>query len=257
MAVYVKAVMVLNFLVDLFLLMGTNRLCGYPSCLRRSAAAAGVGSIYAYGCCLPELRFLGGWWWRVASLVLLGWIAFGFTKSAVRRTIVFVLLSMALGGIALGVGNGGFWSLVTASAALFALCVLGFRDKLGSVTYIPVELRYGEKHLHLMALRDTGNTLCDPVTGRPVLLVDADTAFCLTGLSRQQLEKPVEALSQCALQGLRLIPYHAVGQSAGLLLALRIPEVRIGEWRGSSLVAFSPNGLSREGAYQALTGGIV
>jgi hypothetical protein len=76
----------------------------------------------------------------------------------------------------------------------------------------------------------------------------------LTGLTLTQLQKPAENIG--SLPGLRLIPYRAVGQSSGLLLALRLPCV-IGTWKGNSLVAFAPEGLSPDGAYQALTGGIV
>ena len=109
--------------------------------------------------------------------------------------------------------------------------------------------------MRMTALQDTGNTLCDPVTGRPVLVVGVEIAQQLTGLTQQQLRCPVEAIAEAPLPGLRLIPYRAVGQPSGLLLALRLQDVRIGNWKGSSLVAFAPDGLSREGAYQALTGG--
>ena len=33
-------------------------------------------------------------------------------------------------------------------------------------------------------------------------------------------------------------------------------NVKIGNWQGSTLVAFAPESLSAEGAYQALTGGV-
>jgi stage II sporulation protein GA (sporulation sigma-E factor processing peptidase) len=107
----------------------------------------------------------------------------------------------------------------------------------------------------LTALQDTGNTLRDPITGRQVLVVGADVAQKLTGLTVQQLKKPVENVG--LLPGLRLIPYRAVGQEAGLLLALKLPQVKIGTWQGNSLVAFAPEGLSPDGAYQALTGGVL
>lgn len=255
MTVYMDVVMLLNFLVDFLLLLGTNRLCGYPPGWKRALLAAGAGGIYGGVCLLPGFRFLGNTLWRVISLGLISWIAFGFSRSAFRRMAVFVMLSMALGGIALGLGSGGFWSLIAGAAGLCAVCAVGFQEKIGSVSYVPVELTYGEKHLHLTALRDTGNSLCDPVSGRPVLVVDAQTAKYLTGLTQQQLRSPVDSIAQAPLPGLRLIPYRSVGQPAGLLLALRMQDVKIGKWKGSSLVAFAPDGLSREGTYQALTGG--
>lgn len=253
MQVYLDLLMLLNFLVDFLLILGANRLCGHPPGAGRAALAAGLGGVYAGACVLPGFAFLGNVLWRIVSLGLMAWIAFGTNKSTVRRGVVFLLLSMALGGVAMGLGNGSFWSLLLAALGVFGLCKLGFRGTPGSQQFVPVELSYGDKRVQLTALRDTGNTLRDPVTGRQVLVVDASTAGKLTGLSVQQLKKPVESVT--ALPGLRLIPYRAVGQAGGLLLALKIPQAKIGSWQGSALVAFAPEGLGSDGTYQALTGG--
>lgn len=257
MVVYLDAVALLNFLVDYLLLLGTNRLCGYPPGWGSTALSACIGGIYGAACMLPGFRFLGNIFWRVVCLVIMGWVAFGFRKSAAQRTVIFVLLCMALGGVAQGIGSGGAVAVVSAAAVVCGMCVLGFRDRPGSVRYVPVELSYQGKRLRLTALCDTGNTLRDPVTGRPVLVVGAEVAQQLTGLTLQHLRSPVSAMTQAPVRGLRLIPYQSVGQVAGMLLAMRIPQVRIGNWQGSSLVAFAPDGLCSDGRYQALTGGVV
>lgn len=257
MNVYIDLVVLLNLLVDFMLLLGTNRLCGYRSGVGRLLLAAAVGGIYGGLCLVPEVYFLGNGLWRGVSLVLISWIAFGFSRSALRRGVVFILLSMALGGIAIGLGSGGLWALVAAAAGICAMCAVGFREKIGSVSYVPVELNYNGKRLRVTALCDTGNSLRDPITGKSVLVVDGETAQRLTGLTREFLCDPVNAITRAPLPGLRLIPYRSVGQPAGLLLGLLLQDVRIGKQRGSSLVAFSPEGLSNEGAYQALTGGSV
>lgn len=255
MIIYLDAVALLNFLVDYLLLLGTYRLCGYPPRWGRSALSAALGGIYGAVCMLPGFRFLGNILWRLIALGLMGWIAFGFSKSALRRTVIFVLLSMALGGIAQGMGAGGFLSVIASAAALCGMCLVGFRDRPGSVSYVPVEIYYKDKQLRLTALCDTGNTLRDPVTGKSVLVVGAEVAQQLTGLTLQQLRSPVSAVQQSLVPGLRLIPYRSMGEPAGMLLALRFHKVRIGNWQGSSLVAFAPDRLCSDGQYQALTGG--
>ena len=116
-----------------------------------------------------------------------------------------------------------------------------------------MELNYGDQKVKLTALQDTGNTLRDPVTGNSVLVVAGTVAQRLLGLTESQLRNPVESVG--TVPGLRLISYRAVGQPGGMLLALRLPQVKIGKWQGSSLVAFAPDGLSVDGSYQALTGG--
>lgn len=256
MVVYLDVIILLNFLVDFFLLMGTNRLCGYPARCGRSALAAAVGGVYGGVCLLPGFRFLGSTLWRVISLCLISILAFGFYKNAVRRGAIFTLLNMALGGVALGLGTNGFWTIVISAIGVALICVLGFPGKIGGASYVPVELSYGNNNLRLIALQDTGNSLTDPLTGRSVLVIGADAAQRLTGLTREQLCKPSEAILSAGVPGLRLIPYRTIGQPGGMLLGMRFQNVRIGKWKGSSLVAFAPEGLSEEGSYQALTGGV-
>lgn len=256
MTVYLDMVVLLNFLVDYLLLLGTNRLSGYPPGWGKTALGALLGSAYSGICLLPGFLFLGNFLWRMLFLLLIGALSFGFSCSGLRRTAVFLLLSMALGGIALAMGRGDGFSLIGAGAILAMVCAFGFRTRPGSVNYVPVELRNGNTHIRLTALCDTGNSLRDPISGRPVLVVCGDVAGRLTGLTRQQLAAPLETISCGAYPGLRLIPYSSVGQPGGLLLAMKIPQVKIGNWQGSSLVAFAPEALSREGSYQALTGGL-
>ena len=258
MEIYLDLVILLNFLVDFFLLLGTNRLCGYPSGLCRVALASALGGIYGGACLLPGFsRFLGNTVWRVVSLGIVSVVAFGINKETVRKTVVFILLSMALGGIATGLGKGNFWSLIASAAGVCLMCAIGFREKIGATAYIPLELTYKGINLKLMAMQDTGNTLKDPITGDSVIVIGLQDAMKLTGLTKEQLTDPVSAVEKAECSGLRLIPYRTVGQSQGMLLALRIPSVRIGSWQGSRLVAFSPQELGSKGTYQALTGGVI
>lgn len=255
MAVYIDAVFLLNFIVDFLLLLGTNRLYGYPPAPGRAALAAGVGGVYACICLLPGFAFLGNLLWRLVSLAVLALVAFGYRQSALRRGIVFVFLCMALGGMASGMRGTGIWSLVASAGGLFLICRFGLQGRICGKELLPVELSYHEKKVRLLALRDTGNALRDPVTGAPVLVIGAEAANRLTGLTVQQMKEPIESIG--VLPGLRLIPYRAVGNDGGMLLALKIPKVKIGTWQGSSLVAFAPEGLHPGEEYQALTGGYV
>lgn len=255
MTVYLDIVIVLNFLVDWLLLLGTNQLCGFPLKCGKAALAATFGSVYAACCFLPGFAFLGNFIWRVVSLLLMSWIAFGCNIDSLRRGMVFVLLSLAMGGIAVSIEEGGFLQLVLAAAGVVLLCMIGFRGRLSVVNYVPIEISFNGKRVSITALQDTGNGLKDPITGKPVLVVGAEVAQKLIGLSADQLRQPLEVMTSGIIPGLQLVPYRAVGQPCGMLLALRIREVKIGKIKQSMLVAFAPDRLSCEGAYQALTGG--
>ena len=257
MVVYLDLVVLLNFLVDFLLLLGTNRLAGFPMELRRCGAGAVLGGVYSGACMLPSFRFLGNWLWRIVSLFLIAALSFGWNRSALKRSGVFVLLSMALGGIAVSFGRSDFPALILAAAGVWLLCRVAFGDSVGGQEYVPMEIESGDKKVTLVALRDSGNILRDPITGEQVLVIGSDTAAILTGLTPQQLKNPLETLASQSGSGLRLIPYRAVGQSGGMLLAKRFDHVKIGKRVQSAVVAFAPEGVGGGSMYQALAGGVL
>ena len=257
MRVYVDVVAALNFLVDFLLILGTNRLSGFPPGFSRAFLAASLGGIYGGACLLPGFSFLCRIHWRLVSLSLMSVIAFGWNRSALQRGGVFVILSMALGGIALGMGGGKLGMLMLSAGVMWLLCCVSFRGCSGQREYIPVTLSWGDRQMRVIALKDTGNTLCDPLTGEQVLVAGADVGIKLLDLTEHQLQHPVETLSSGAIPGLRLIPYHAVGQSGSMLLAIRFPHAQVGNRRMQPLVAFAPQEIARGEMYQMLAGGVV
>ena len=257
MVVYLEGVMLMNFLIDFLLLLATNRLCGYSTVLWRVLLAAALGGVYAGCCLLPDFSFLSNIVWCVVVLILIAWLAFGWGKTTVRRVAVFVLLSMSLGGLAIGVQGGGVYAVILSGVALYLMCHIGFGRKIIGTQYIPVDIQYGGKHLHLTALADTGNTLRDPLSGKPVLIIGARCAQELTGLNESQLQDPVGTVADAPIEGLRLIPYRSVGNGGDFMLGMKIKEVSIGKETGSTLVGLAAYNLDSRGMYQALTGGNV
>ena len=257
MRAYYLIVILINFSVNLLLLLAANRVSGFCVPVWRYLGAATLGGIYGGCCLLPGFAFLGNPFWRVVFLGLIGFAAFSCARRGFRRCAIFVLLSMALGGIVQGMGEEKLSSLFFGMVVLFWLCAFGFHGQMPGQEFVEVELFARGKQEKLLALRDTGNGLRDPVTGQNVLVADAQSAQTLLGLNRQQLSTPIETVAAGIVPGLRLIPYRTVGQSAGMLVAIRLDRVRIGKWQGSTLVAFAPEGLGDDHTYRALTGGMV
>ena len=251
MQIYLDAVVLINFLVDFFLLMGANRLAGYPAGSGRAAIAAGLGGIYSGACLFPGFQFLGSLFWRWVCLGLMGAVAFGIDRSALRRSV----LSMTLAGAALGLGTNTLFALAGGAGMVCVLCITGFCGRMEKRHYVPVVLQWGDRRVALAALYDTGNTLRDPVTGEGVLVAGAGIAEKLIGLSVKQLREPLSTITEHP--GLRLIPYRAVGRENGFLLGMRVDNARIGKRQRSVVVAFAPEGLGSTGEYEALIGGAV
>ena len=253
MSVYLNLVMILNFLVDFLLILGTNRLSGFPPDWGRSALAAAVGGLYGGLCMIPGFHFMMNFLWRIASLLVMSAVAFG-GSSMLRRGGMFVLLSLAFGGIATGFGNESYCMPVIPVGILWLHCRRVYTSSSGGKEYVPVRITHEGNMVSVIALKDSGNSLRDPVTGESVMVIGAQTAMHLIGLNKEQLSSPMETLTGSSIRGLRLIPYRSVGGS-GMLLAKRFPNVQIGDRKGSALIAFAPEAIGRGEGYQALTGG--
>ena len=254
---YVEIVALLNFLVDLLLILGTNRLAGYPPGIKRAVLPAVLGGVHAGACLVPGFRFLGSGLWRGVVMCLMSWGAFGADRSGLRRGMLLALLMLAVNGAAAALGSGGLGSLLLAALAVGALCVWGFQGRAGRCEFVPVELKQGDRVWSLTALRDTGNTLTDPVTGEGVLVAGADVGEKLFGLTAQQLSSPAETLAAGLAPGMRLIPYRTVGQQGAMMLAARLRDAKVGSWRGNVLVAFAPECFGKADSYQMLVGGVM
>ena len=250
--VYLDGVMGLNFLVDLMLLLGVNRLAGFPADLGRAAVAAMVGGGYAGFCLVPGFRFLSSMLWRMVSLGIVTVLAFGVSRSGFRRGVLFVVLSMALGGLVLNLDTGNFPGLVFCAGFLWLLCTMGFRRGNPSEKFVKVELMHRGKLHRFLALVDSGNGLKDPLTGEQVMVLAPELAEAIAGVPQQLLADPVQTV--LGGKGFRLIPYSAVG-AQGMLAAMRCESVKIDGVQAGTLIAFSPQSFPG-GTYQALTGGI-
>lgn len=242
-----------RFLVGFLLILGTNRLLGHKTVVLDGCLASALGSFQAAVCTVSGFAFLGQPLWHMVFLVLSAWMAFRQGGDRLRRGALFVLLQLAMGQIAMG----NVWPFLMAVAAMCLLCSTGLHPKAHAGSTVRVQIAHGGKQVSLTALKDTGNTLIDPISGCRVLVVDSSVAWTLLGLSEQALSNPLETLATQRVPGLRLIPYHTVGQPAGMLLAIRPERILLDGEAVEQVVAFSPHKLGNGQAFQALAGGMV
>ncbi len=277
--IYVDTLFLLNALVDYLLLLGAARLAGERLRRLRFALGAALGGGYAAAIFLPGLGFLQALPCRLAVLALMSVAAYGGSRRLLRQSLLFLALSCALGGGVLAVSllGGRGMSLsggVVYSAMDIKTVLLSAAGCWGGVTLVfrglarhtasageltAVRLTLGGRSVELTALRDTGNTLTDPVSGVPVLVAEGVRLLPLLPpgtLEPRELADPVaclEKLRDGPLAGrARLLPYRAVGVERGLLLALRPDGLWVGGERVDMLAALSPTPVSDGGGYGAL-----
>lgn len=279
--VYIDALFSLNLIVNYLLLLAAAKLAGEPLRRLRLAAGAALGGLYAAAIFFPGMGFLTHPLCKLGAAVLMLLTGFGGSRRLLRVTLVFFGLSCAFGGGIFAIGllggrgltlrNGVLYSvmdlriLLLSAAVCYAVLTLVFRRtaRHGRREVLPAVLILEGRRVAVNALVDTGNTLTDPVTGRPVMVAEGSRLSPLLPgervLDEKALRDPVGTLERLSRGGrgrrFRLLPYQAVGVECGMLLALRLDDARVGaEDYGGILVALSPNPVSDGGGYSALIG---
>lgn len=274
MAVYIDAVFILNFAVNYLLLYAAARLGGAAKRRKNLVFAALIGAIYAVSVYLPHMQWLAVWIFKLLCAAAMLLTAFGCRRSTLRLSAVFGAVTLVLCGAVYGVqllqnghvryrGNALFYPvsfftlLLTAAAVALACRLLLPRMNYAVDSVLPLTLRLHGNSVHLSALRDSGNMLCDPLSGEHVLTVYWKAIQPLLPqitLHQEEVDAPTMLALRLRSYAPRLIPFRAVGVSSGLLLAIPC-EVTLNGHTKTRLVALSPTPVSEGGAYEALTGG--
>lgn len=282
MVIYLDVLAAVNGAVDYLLLLATARLAGLFPARRRLVGAAAAGAALAVLSVLPGERSPLGPVLALLGGVLLPALAFGFDRARLPRlTVLFFLTAGACAGVVLALAGwtgallrvGAAYYLdvplrVVLPAALlcFAAASALFRGGAGKnggerPSEI-VALDYGGRTARFLLLCDTGADLCDPLTGRPALLLDRKAAArllpesltpTLRALRADNAAELLAALPPGEARRFRLLPYRAVGQPAGLLLAFRPDLVVRGGKDCDLLAALLPEPVAG-GRYDGLIG---
>ena len=132
-------------------------------------------------------------------------------------------------------------SRLLLAGILAALFIVWLLRRSGKNLY-RVRLSYGGKECEVTAFVDTGNFLKEPVSQKPVCIV-------------QQNSVPWNLLED--MEGIYMIPYHAIGTDAGLLPAIKVKHVEVEDRESiyvipEMILAVYRGEFSVQGKYQML-----
>lgn len=274
--VYIDMVFLINLIANYLLLLAGGRMAGAVLRRRWICLGAALGAAYACILFLPGTEWLSQWPCKLLFGVLMCLTAYGNGAHLLRASVMFFASSAALAGAVLGAQLLGSGPLTMENGVLYSAVDLRLLLLLFTACYFILSLFFRRVGRHssrelvhlklsilgqqatLTALRDTGNTLTDPATNRPVIVVDS--AVLQHILPKETVPgDPIESaelLGRMGVKGVRLLPFRAVGTNCGMLLALRAEQVIAdGTALGPLLVALSPGPIGDGGTYQGLIGG--
>lgn len=280
--IYADILAAINFGVDYLLLAATIRLAGIPLIRRRIAGGAGLGAFYAVLTILPIGTFAGSL--PIKAAAGLGMVRIACGKRSARQTmklfLLFLLVAFGFGGCTSAfyfmtgtcLTQNGVYYLEVPLPIVLSACILAYvlsgllfqgQAKHGAIqdSVEQVSITAFGKQQEFRLLLDTGNDLTDPMSGKPVIILERESMTKLFPVELQFLTEVSEADASALFYRIprqyrstfSLLPYTAVGTSGGLLLAFRPQKIERQGRRYEALAAISPQKIAR-GRYEGLIG---
>lgn len=280
--IYLDILIGVNLAIDYLMLFALSRISGIYSTRFKLFLGALLGSLYAVLSCIVETNIITSLPIKIAISALMVLICFGYKNKSrfLKLLLLFLFISFAVAGGVLALGNISNNSFFAGSgyyinnisfktiviAMLISWIITGFifrneaKDTIIPRKTVKADVYFLDNHAEYTLLVDTGNTLHDIISGKPVIILDRFSASQILpiniSLNRLHTENAADILSNIPenyVKYFRLIPFNAVGKNSGLLLSFKPDKITIDGkiWHG--LVSINADRIC-SGQYQGLIG---
>ena len=261
--VYVDVLFIINFVINYLLLWTTSKICRRRVSQIRLSVGAFIGAIYAVVMFFPAFKI----YYTFMSKVLFSFVIIAVTfnieklKEFLKTLIIFYGVNFTFAGTALGLfyftNVGAFTGFVMSNGVLYfsfpwkTLLISGivayilikiishvFRRRLVKENmYVPLDIICDNKKISVEALIDTGNSLYDPISNFPVVVVEFDAIKELLPEEVKKIfseyrENDLHIISNIMsnsawVSRFRLIPFSSLGKENGMLIGFKPDEIEI------------------------------
>lgn len=209
--VYIDVLLCLNLFVNYFILLGCTKFLGMGVRRYRLLLASSVGAIFSLYILLPTLNVFLSTVIEILMAAIIILIAFGFRNKAnfIRTSVCFFSMNFSFAGLifllwkffappGLIMNNGIVYfdispfvliiSTVIAYILIRVFNIVTGKAKLKRDFYT-LKIYVGEKFCKITAKLDTANSLIEPFSGLPVIVVKYDSVKDLFSDSEQNIFK--------------------------------------------------------------------
>lgn len=289
MVVYAEYVFLENFVMNYFILSLTGRFAKFLPKRIKLILASSLGAAYAFIIFFPSLHFLFSILMKIACSMLI--IVVCFTpyhfKDFLRILGIFYLITLVFGGAGFAlfyftnfngiISNGIFYITNISIKNIFISCGVAYiliqfswgyiqkqlaREKI----MVDIGIEINNKKVDLKGMVDTGNSLMDPISKYPVIIVEYGAIKDILPMEIEEilLKNQIFNLEQVALKlgstwisRFRIIPYKALGTENGILIGFRPDNVLVYKEKDCKdikkiIIGIYNKTLSATGDYRAL-----
>lgn len=290
MEIYLDMLILENFIMNYIILFVTNKFSKANTNALRISISALIGALYAIIVFFPNLKLFYTLIFKICLSFVLIIIAFypKNLKDLLKELAIFYMVSFAFGGAAFGlfyfsnfgvvISNGIFYISNFPIKILVISTILAYLIIKYSLTYIQkrihkediiiaFDVSYKEITINLNGIIDTANTLFDPLTKNPVIVVEyyaikeilpQQLRYIFENYKENDLNEVLQIVSDTEwISRFRLIPYTSLGKENGMLIGFRPDKVIVHEKEQLSIkndiiVGIYNKNLSKHNSYNAL-----
>lgn len=197
LTIYIDVLFLLNLILDYIILVTSALLNGAKAFKLRMIAAAAAGALYSVIVFFPTLNVLNIVIFKLLISFIIVLIAFEFKNlfNFVKNLITYYIVNAVYGGgiyafynftvlgSKMNYSNGVYyidlplWAVIALAFVfywLIKLFTIIFDGRITQKNIRKIEISFLSSKLTVDALFDTGNSLCDPISLMPVMLVQTD-----------------------------------------------------------------------------------
>lgn len=256
--IYLDVFFMVNFLMDLLILLIVGKLLKCTATHFRSVLAAIFGAAFI---CIMITKPLGNQ--VLEKLITYFGISFGMVRIAygmkglknnLKAFLLLYLVTFLFGGIMNALYYySEFGSVLrnvvmgtlfpdTSIPLFLVISIVSFvilkvlfsvfmKHREQSNDLYEVRICYQDREIRVKALVDTGNSLREPVCNRPVHVIEFETLKVLLDESFQQMiygfYNDYDVQSAIYSDVIKVIPFHSLGKTSGIILGIKIDHMYI------------------------------
>lgn len=251
-AVYLDAYLLINTIFNALTLLLVARVSGHATTWSRLCLSTVVGTVYSLLPLLPYSQITCSWPARLMVLMVMILIAFDLRTwgQLVRLMLYCLLVVSVLGGATYALAANNVFPfksvkpissfIVVLAAAIVVMSGTAIWRHLRTnawkgTLFVPVEVTLNGRELVVKMMLDTGNSLIDPLSKKPVIVVRYGALKSLlpprvAAVMQQPLDADwidLQEINTDWIARFRLIPFNSIGHHNGWLLAFKPDRIRV------------------------------
>lgn len=291
MIIYLDVVILENLIMNSIIMYATAIILKIDIKHFRILISSTIGAIYSVLTYISNFQIYSNLILKIILSIIMVYIAYKpkNIKILSKQILIFYLTSFLFGGVAFALiyvikpqeilmKNGLFLgtyplkSVFLAAIIASIICILGFKIVKNKISkkdmFYKVIITINKKQIETTAMVDTGNLLKDPITGAPVIVVEAtlleniipqEILLNLENIIGGEFEYVTEEVRSEYISKLKLIPYTSLGKQNGMLLGLKSDKVEIIKddeniVKQNIIIGIYNKSLTKRGEYRALIG---